>query len=85
MENCGNCKFYKSDAKALNQQGACKRNPPVPMVLPAPGGAQILALYASVGPTDWCGEHQELTRVAPCPVCKRFTPATDTDCVCGVK
>lgn len=66
MENCRMCKFWKNGEPmkiSPDAQGACRRFPPVPMVVPMPHPAikntQILSIqsnYAGTRAKDWCGE-----------------------------
>lgn len=36
----------------------CKESPPVPLLVPAPGGFVIQAFFPTVGKGVWCGKHE---------------------------
>lgn len=58
-ETCSNCKFFRP-GKIINGPGACRRNPPTPVLLPAGASLNVQGMYAPVTPNDWCGEHSIL-------------------------
>lgn len=56
-KNCTNCRFYQVDMANV-AQGACRRYPPVPQLMPSNRGMQIVVMYPTVNATLSCGEHQ---------------------------
>lgn len=54
-ENCTNCKFSFA---ANPQMLVCRRMPPVPQVIPAPGGFQTVGAFSPVTADIWCAEYK---------------------------
>lgn len=58
-DNCANCRFVKKPALVLDTTAlACKRNPPMPMLIPGRVGLEMKFVYPSVTGKDWCGQHE---------------------------
>jgi hypothetical protein len=59
---CMTCKYSEppksADGKVVLGQGVrvCKRNPPVPILVPVQNGVSMQSVYPMVGLTDECGE-----------------------------
>lgn len=55
--NCGNCKYFRP-GKIINGPGACRRNPPVAMLIPQGANIAVQGMHSPVTGADWCGEHR---------------------------
>lgn len=78
MENCGNCKYWLNFSPSApihpDNQGACRRNPPVPILVPQqhPINPKIQTLgiqttFPGTRRKDWCGEHARALDTASQP------------------
>jgi hypothetical protein len=52
---CGNCRFWLLHE---NQQGECRRNPPVVVNVDTEEGAGTATIFPDTAHDTWCGEHR---------------------------
>lgn len=58
-ERCGVCRFYLSEKLSVGKQGACRRRPPMPFLVPGPAGMGMQSLFPMVDAKGWCGDFEE--------------------------
>jgi hypothetical protein len=58
--DCTSCHFFiPMDPLRPQTGGSCHQHPPVPYLVPGPGGRpNTICCYPTVGRGDWCGSHQ---------------------------
>jgi hypothetical protein len=66
VAGCGNCRFYLADPG--HTDGACRRMPPVPVMIGMRKGANgpeptIGTCWPETQRTQWCGEHEPVAAV----------------------
>lgn len=57
MDTCEFCIFRREVIMpgAVTKQSVCAHSAPVAMMLPAPGGAQLIAVQPPLPTSQWCG------------------------------
>lgn len=61
--DCASCRYGTTERSGNGpvtvgeRQITCRRYPPVPLAVPAPGGIQVLNAFPVVQPGQWCGEY----------------------------
>lgn len=61
-EDCTTCRYWLKRPQQNGMVTMCRRFPPALSIIgidPATRQPQSITAYPSVGPGDWCGEHQQ--------------------------
>ena len=64
--SCNTCKLWQ--VKDGGQDGICRRLPPRPEIMPK--GQEVVVVWPSTTPSDWCGEWRPMQQPEPQPAAK---------------